>query len=591
MFGWIQSGRSNTAFSNVGSTDFIIRTNNADERIVLGCGSNPNKNATMYMVSNAVGITTVPSSNAVLDVAGAFRVGTDSNVYIAKTLSASNVSVCNLVVETLTYASDTALTTVNASVSNNLDVGCNISVGTGIYPSSNLSATLGDSNNRFIDLWLGGNSFHIGDVTMTQSSNGDLAIMDNSESNLKNMVMAGAFIGSQSNPVYLTQSNSGALLAYTDAFSISLSNSSNKWQSMGDKSLAAAPHYQMSNYGVSAAWSNDGCFFGLCDHNGQKDTVVSATKHMRFQAASNNDLMILTSNGRLGIGTTSPGYNLDVVGTINATQLLINGSALSSSTGGGFSAMASSITYTSCNVGVGKSNPSCALDVNGSVQASGVFTTGLTVRKNTGSVADVTNTITSIPGYTFSSNTSNVGINNTNPLFGLDVAGTGRFSTSTASTDITIQNASAASGHYFKMGHESGDLFHVYSQSNVGVYMSNGATSWTANSDERIKKDVTSIPDCLDKVLQIRPVKYHYIDDAETASMRVGVLAQDVQRVLPEAVVESISLAYGYTDLKGVNYTELIPILIGSITELKQVIDEQDSLITDIMTRLDKAGL
>jgi trimeric autotransporter adhesin len=372
MFGWIQSGRSNTAFSNVGSTDFIIRTNNADERIVLGCGSNPNKNATMYMVSNAVGITTVPSSNAVLDVAGAFRVGTDANVYVTKTLSTSN---------------------------------------------------------------------------------------------------------------------------------------------------------------------------------------------------------------------------LDVVGTINATQLLINGSTLSSSTGGGFSAVASSITYTSCNVGVGKSNPSCALDVNGSVQASSVFTTGLTVRKNTGSVANVTNTITSIPGYTFSSNTSNVGINNTNPLFGLDVAGTGRFSTSTASTDITIQNASAASGHYFKMGHDNGDLFHVYSQSNVGVYMSNGATSWTANSDERIKKDVTTIPDCLDKVLQIRPVKYHYIDDAETACMRVGVLAQDVERVLPEAVVESISLAYGYTDLKGVNYTELIPILIGSITELKQVIDQQDSMITDIMTRLDKAGL
>lgn len=241
MFGWIQSGRSNTAFSNVGSSDFIIRTDNQTERIVMGCGKDPTRNATMYLSDSAVGMHGVPASNTVFDVAGVFTVGTDSNVTVAHTLTVatlsyqtatasnmtltdftsttivgSNASLSNISVATATVsnAQITSASISNATVGSNLDVGSTITVGSGIYPASNNGATLGNSSNRFMDLWLGGQSFHIGDTTLLQASNGDLEIMDNTETYLKNMIMAGATIGTNSNPLYLTQAPDGTFAMY-----------------------------------------------------------------------------------------------------------------------------------------------------------------------------------------------------------------------------------------------------------------------------------------------------------------------------------------------------------------------------------------
>jgi hypothetical protein len=102
------------------------------------------------------------------------------------------------------------------------------------------------------------------------------------------------------------------------------------------------------------------------------------------------------------------------------------------------------------------------------------------------------------------------------------------------------------------------------------MYITNGATTWTATSDERVKKSIEIIPGCLDKIGHIRPVKYHYDHDHDQAQKRVGVIAQDVEKVLPEAVVHRES--HGFDDLKGVNYTELIPLLIGAIQELSETV-------------------
>lgn len=85
----------------------------------------------------------------------------------------------------------------------------------------------------------------------------------------------------------------------------------------------------------------------------------------------------------------------------------------------------------------------------------------------------------------------------------------------------------------------------------------------TAYSDARLKTDIQVIPDALSKVNSLRGVTYERID---TGERQTGVIAQEVQAVLPEAVMdggEHLSVAYG----------NLVGLLIEAIKELKDEVD------------------
>ena len=76
--------------------------------------------------------------------------------------------------------------------------------------------------------------------------------------------------------------------------------------------------------------------------------------------------LTILGTGNVGVGKTNPAYPVDVAGTINASAVYINGNPLSANTGGGFSATGSNVTYTTCNVGIGTTSPAFNLDVVGS---------------------------------------------------------------------------------------------------------------------------------------------------------------------------------------------------------------------------------
>ena len=88
----------------------------------------------------------------------------------------------------------------------------------------------------------------------------------------------------------------------------------------------------------------------------------------------------------------------------------------------------------------------------------------------------------------------------------------------------------------------------------------------TVNSDIRFKKNIETISDALQRVLQMRGVFYNRL---ETESREVGVIAQEVQKVVPEAVIENeqngvLSVAYG----------NLIGVLIEAIKEQQKQIED-----------------
>lgn len=106
-------------------------------------------------------------------------------------------------------------------------------------------------------------------------------------------------------------------------------------------------------------------------------------------------------------------------------------------------------------------------------------------------------------------------------------------------------------------------------------------------SDERLKENISEINNALDKVMCLRGVTYIPNAIAESYGYKkekmVGVLAQDVEKVLPEAVkpapfdimlFENIEISRSGENYKTVQYEKLVPLLIEAIKELNKEVKQ-----------------
>ena len=84
----------------------------------------------------------------------------------------------------------------------------------------------------------------------------------------------------------------------------------------------------------------------------------------------------------------------------------------------------------------------------------------------------------------------------------------------------------------------------------------------TATSDERLKSDIQTIDNALDKVMNMRGVTYTMQDQKGT-----GVVAQEIEKILPEVVVDG-------EEYKSVAYGNMVGVLIEAIKDLKKEINE-----------------
>ena len=92
------------------------------------------------------------------------------------------------------------------------------------------------------------------------------------------------------------------------------------------------------------------------------------------------------------------------------------------------------------------------------------------------------------------------------------------------------------------------------------------------SSDERLKDNIELIPDALQKVEQLRGVMFDWNDKQDIYEGHdTGIIAQDVQKVLPELIEERES---GYLAVK---YEKLVGLLIEAIKDLKTELDDLKS--------------
>jgi hypothetical protein len=96
-----------------------------------------------------------------------------------------------------------------------------------------------------------------------------------------------------------------------------------------------------------------------------------------------------------------------------------------------------------------------------------------------------------------------------------------------------------------------------------------------AYSDARVKDNVTTVENALDKVKSLRGVTYTRKDD-DTKTSKVGVIAQEVLPILPEVVQQDTNGNYS------VAYGNMVGVLIEAIKEQQQQIDELKYLLQTI---------
>ena len=133
---------------------------------------------------------------------------------------------------------------------------------------------------------------------------------------------------------------------------------------------------------------------------------------------------------------------------------------------------------------------------------------------------------------------------------------------------------------FYGLSGQSGWGFYVSSDGDARVQLSgsNGTISCTGDivayaSDGRLKKNVQPIENALDKVMKIRGVSYDWVENITeeydfhpTKMHEVGVIAQEVQKVIPEVVQENeeyLSVAYG----------NLVGVLIEAVKELSAEVE------------------
>jgi hypothetical protein len=120
----------------------------------------------------------------------------------------------------------------------------------------------------------------------------------------------------------------------------------------------------------------------LNDNNGFDMAYIGTTGDRFYIRGYNNsatprvDLAIDRITSNVGIGMTDPKYKLDVAGTINASNILINGSIISASSSQWITSGTNIYNNNTGNIGIGRTNPTELLHVNGNFKAEGSIVSG-----------------------------------------------------------------------------------------------------------------------------------------------------------------------------------------------------------------------
>ena len=225
-----------------------------------------------------------------------------------------------------------------------------------------------------------------------------------------------------------------------------------------------------------------------------------------------NERMRIDGSGNVGIGTTLPAAKLDVNGNIYGEQ---------------------SVWVDELSANTGSKTPGLEFGNTGTGEAISSQRTSGTNQYGIDLYTSSTNRIAIL-------NNGNVGIGTTSPGYKLTVAGT----------------VAPSSDNAYSLG-ASGIRWSA-------VYSANGTIQ---TSDRRLKTNIKDLHYGLKEVMALQPVSYNWKDSAHKEN-KIGLIAQDVKKIVPEVVVGDEAKEH-----LGMNYSELVPVLINAIKDQQAEIE------------------
>ena len=162
--------------------------------------------------------------------------------------------------------------------------------------------------------------------------------------------------------------------------------------------------------------------------------------------------------------------------------------------------------------------------------------------------------------------------NDTNTVVFFNANGNGN--ARVAASGKFVSKAIGGTQTWFAGGSTSNNNYEIKNSGGTGCKIVSGQNTWTTLSDERSKTSLVPITGGLEKIKGLRAVTGRYITDEEGVS-RPFLIAQDVQAVLPEAVVED-------SEGLNLNYDGVIPLLVSALQESKARIEALEAQLTQL---------
>ncbi len=230
------------------------------------------------------------------------------------------------------------------------------------------------------------------------------------------------------------------------------------------------------------------------------------------------------------------------------------------------------------NVGIGTTSPGTALDVqigtSPSIRAQGSSNPYLQVVSTNGALITKCQSVATVGGYVGTQSNHNLFLCTDNEPSITILANGGNPGT------VGIANTAPNTSYALDVAGDINSSTHLRAS---GVILT---------SDRKFKTNIVPIPNAMAIIKQLKPSSYYW-DSINAYGMhfenqkQYGLISQDVEKVLPELIYNSIKLATHDSagnvltqavSYKGLNYNAFIPILIKGLQEQQVIIERLDSI-------------